>query len=182
MVASSGMRAMLLLGAVVAGSGTAWAQSSSQYDYSAQNDSSTVSEEWQADPADSQRGRFSSRAESEEDFSDVVASDERKEQAPSSRSTDAETEPSLRYEDSEAGKVTDACAVAARDEAERDGGYAEVRQMGEPRESRNGFIIDGDVDVRSGWRAQDGRLRHFSCTVANGRIEDIYFQRDRADR
>ena len=70
----------------------------------------------------------------------------------------------------------------ARDEAERDGGYAEVRQMETPRESRNGYSIDGDVETRSGWRAQDGRVRHFTCTVANGRVEDVFFQRERPAR
>lgn len=78
--------------------------------------------------------------------------------------------------------MTDSCAIAARDEAERDGGYAEVRQMEAPRESRGGYSIDGDVEARSGWRAQDGRLRHFTCRIANGKIQDIYFQRDRAAR
>ncbi|WP_156029022.1 hypothetical protein [Sphingobium sp. DC-2] len=78
--------------------------------------------------------------------------------------------------------MTDGCARAAREEAERNGDYAEVRQMEAPRENRNGFRIDGDVESRSHWRAQDGRLRHFTCTVANGRIEDVYFQRERAAR
>lgn len=82
----------------------------------------------------------------------------------------------------EESAMTDACAIAARDEAERDGGYAEVRQMEAPRESRGGFSIDGDVETRSGWRAQDGRIRHFTCTINNGRIQDIYFRRDRAAR
>ena len=58
----------------------------------------------------------------------------------------------------------------------------EVRQVQEPRETRNGYDVEGDVEVRSGWRAQDGRPRHFTCSVQNGRIADLYFGRDRAAR
>jgi len=119
----------------------------------------------------------------EDDFSDVVAADERRasplglppadEQDIGAGTTD---------EDEEAQAMTDDCARAAREEAEREGDYAEVRRMEAPRESRNGYSIDGDVESRSHWRAQDGRLRHFTCTIANGRIQGVYFPRERAAR
>ena len=43
-------------------------------------------------------------------------------------------------------------------------------------------LMEGDVEVRSGWRAQDGTSRHFTCTMRNGRIADVYFRTDRATR
>ena len=115
----------------------------------------------------------------EDDFSDVVAADERR-AAP--RADEQGIGSAMTAQDEEAEAMTDGCARAAREEAEREGDYAEVRQMEAPRESRNGYSIDGDVESRSHWRAQDGRLRHFTCTVANGRIQDVYFQRERAAR
>lgn len=119
----------------------------------------------------------------EDDFSDVVAADERR-SAPMAppRADEQDTGSATTAEDEEAEAMTDGCARAAREEAEREGDYAEVRQMEAPRESRNGYSIDGDVESRSHWRAQDGRLRHFTCTIANGRIQDVYFQRERAAR
>jgi hypothetical protein len=74
------------------------------------------------------------------------------------------------------------CALAAREEAERDGGYAEVRQVQEPRETRNGYDVEGDIEVRSGWRTQDGRSRHFTCSIQNGRIANVYVRREPAPR
>jgi len=123
------------------------------------------------------------QARADDDFSDVVAADQDHAGAASSgrdrRQDDlAEARPS----DQEREDAITYCALAARDEAERDGGYAEVRQVQEPRETRNGYDVEGDVEVRSGWRAQDGRSRHFTCSVQNGRIADLYFGRDRAAR
>lgn len=112
-------------------------------------------------------------AAAEEDFSDVVAADRPQEEE------QRQASPTL---DAEAEAAANSCAIAARDEAEREGGYAEVRQMEEPRETRDGYDIAGDVEVRTGWRAQDGRVRHFTCTAANGRITDVYFRRDGALR
>lgn len=114
----------------------------------------------------------------DDDFSDVAGAEQ------SGSSTQAE-----RYgrqddpapADQASDEAITNCALAARDEAERDGGYAEVRQVQEPRETRNGYDVEGDVDVRSGWRTQDGRERHFTCSVENGRITDVTFG-DRAAR
>ncbi|HKY82416.1 MAG TPA: hypothetical protein VJM09_13200 [Sphingobium sp.] len=130
------------------------------------------------------------QAQPEEDFSDVVAADDQRGAAEPNRAepnaaesrAEAAPAPSPAVEDEESEAMVNACALAARDEAERDGGYAEVRQMELPRESRNGFSIDGDVEARSSWRAQDGQMRHFTCTLANGRIQDVHFQRERAAR
>jgi len=123
------------------------------------------------------------QARADDDFSDVVAADQDRADAASpgrdGRQDDlAEARPS----DQEGEDAITYCALAARDEAERDGGFAEVRQVQEPRETRNGYDVEGDVEVRSGWRAQDGRPRHFTCSVQNGRIADLYFGQDRAAR
>lgn len=168
--------AVSVLGMTLLASGTAVAQNQPRYDYS--------------DPADDQDSTgsdYDNRANedqvsprAEDDFSDVAAADE--ERAGSARRDGRDGNAALNIDDEEVEAMTDGCARAAREEAERNGDYAEVRQMEAPRENRDGFRIDGDVESRSHWRAQDGRLRHFTCTVANGRIEDVYFQRERAAR
>ena len=180
-----------LLGAALALGGSAVAQTRLQAGYDAQQSDPAVryDEENLAGP-DEQDVDPPKRSRAEEDFSDVMGTDEpaqpaREEaRAPSAVPDEDDRAPDAvpSDEDREALAMSDACALAARDEAERDGGYAEVRQMESPRENRNGYLIEGDVEARSGWRAQDGRLRHFTCTVANGRVEDVYFQRERATR
>lgn len=120
----------------------------------------------------------------DEDFSDVVAADRQRADTPDAGSRqdgqDDRAPDTMAERDSDA--VVNSCALAAREEAEREGGYAEVRQMEEPRETRNGYDVDGDVETRSGWRAQDGALRHFTCSVQDGRVADVFFRRDRAVR
>lgn len=113
-----------------------------------------------------QSGRPADRAD--DDFSDVAAA------------AGAQGQRQAQADDPEADAVIDSCALAAREEAEREGGYAEVRQVETPRETRQGYSVDGDVEVRASWRAQDGQARHFTCTVENGRIADVYFHRDGA--
>ncbi|WP_022683288.1 hypothetical protein [Sphingobium bisphenolivorans] len=128
-------------------------------------------------------GRTTQR-QADDDFSDVVARDragtaaDRRDERAGSRDELAVGEAL----DSESEHAVNDCAVAARDEAEREGGYAEVRQVQAPRETRNGYDVEGDVEVRSGWRAQDERARHFTCSVQNGRVAEVYFHRARAAR
>lgn len=189
MMSRSAWRTGSLLGAAVLMSGTAVAQSGTRYGYPQSGarqsgsgayddeDLAPQQEDDQATPADQHR--------SDEDFSDVVAADRQREQGEERATPPEEGDDAARpraREDEESDRLTNACAIAARDEAEREGGYAEVRQMEAPRENRDGFSIDGDVESRSGWRAQDGRVRHFTCTVANGRVTDVYFRRDPAAR
>lgn len=112
----------------------------------------------------------------DDDFSDVVAADQ------DSAAADTPTDRYAGQDEQADDEAITNCALAARDEAERDGGYAEVRQVQQPREARSGYDVEGDVEVRSGWRAQDATSRHFTCTVRNGRIADVYFSRDRAAR
>lgn len=80
-------------------------------------------------------------------------------------------------------QMTDACAVAARDEAQgRDGGYAEVRHMDTPVATGSGYNIDGDVETRASWRASAGTTRRFTCAIQNGRVAEVYLARDVAAR
>lgn len=130
-------------------------------------------------PEQDDKAGSSGQARPDDDFSDVVGADRQREQTrrPAARTEDRDEAAAPGPEDEESDALTNDCAIAARNDAERDGGYAEVRQMEAPREIRNGFSIAGDVEIRSSWRAQDGRIRHFTCTVVNGRIEDVYFPR-----
>ncbi|WP_254911473.1 hypothetical protein VVT58_12065 [Sphingobium sp. SJ10-10] len=119
----------------------------------------------------------------DDDFSDVVAADQEPARSgPQSDRYGRQDDPAATPADQASEEAITHCALAARDEAERDGGYAEVRQVQEPRETRGGYDVEGDVEVRSGWRTQDGRSQHFTCSVQNGRIADVYFRRDRAAR
>ncbi|WP_420145994.1 hypothetical protein [Sphingobium sp.] len=79
--------------------------------------------------------------------------------------------------------MSDACAVAARDEAQgSQGGYAEVRHMETPIATANGYNIDGYVETRSSYRANDGVSRRFTCAMQNGRVAQVYISRDMATR
>lgn len=75
--------------------------------------------------------------------------------------------------------MTDACALAARDEAEQEhGGYAEVRHMETPIATADGYNIDGYVESRTSYRANDGASRRFTCAMKNGRVAQVYISRD----
>jgi len=79
--------------------------------------------------------------------------------------------------------MTDACAVAASDEAQaREGGYAEVRHMETPLATADGYNIDGYVETRTSYRAADGVSRRFTCAMKNGRVAEVYLSRDIAIR
>ena len=108
------------------------------------------------------------------------------EQAGSPSRNQAYARPGERAEDArvdrEREEAITECAVAARDEAERDGGFAEVRQVQEPVETRGRYQVEGDIDARSSWRSEDGRTLHFTCSVQNGRIANLQFPRNPAAR
>lgn len=82
--------------------------------------------------------------------------------------------PDLASEDS----AVDACAVAARDRAAEQGGYAEVREIGSPQAADGGFNIDGRVERRASYRDTGGETRRFTCSVKNGRVAEVYLSRD----
>ncbi|HKT76864.1 MAG TPA: hypothetical protein VJQ78_09025 [Sphingobium sp.] len=177
-----------LLGVAMLMSGGAVAQTQPRYDYpqagGRQDQGDAYQDEDLTPPDQNDEAAAPRQSRPDEDFSDVVAADRQREQATRGTAPAEERDESAtpRADDEEGDALTNDCAIAARNEAEREGGYAEVRQMEAPRENRNGFSIEGDVESRSSWRAQDGRTRHFTCTVVNGRVEDVYFRGDRAAR
>lgn len=123
--------------------------------------------------------RPSAQRRADDDFSDVTGqpyeqaqTDDRTER--DNRSYAGATDTRADQEREEA--ITE-CAVAAREEAERDGGFAEVRQVQEPQESRAGYEVQGDIDARSGWRSNDGKTLHFTCSIENGRITRLNIPR-----
>ncbi len=77
------------------------------------------------------------------------------------------------YADEDA--AVDACAIAARDEATRNGSFAEVRDITSSRPFGNGWDVTGVVSERVGYRGADSRLRSFRCIWDNGRVEGVNF-------
>ncbi|MFD2430092.1 hypothetical protein ACFSUK_22255 [Sphingobium scionense] len=74
--------------------------------------------------------------------------------------------------------MTDACALAARDEAQGQAGYAEIRHIDEPRATAGGYNIDGEVETRASYRATEGTTRRFTCAMKDGRVAEVYLSRD----
>ena len=75
-------------------------------------------------------------------------------------------------------RAVDACAVAAREEATRSGGYAEVRRIGPPQAVQGGYNIDGEVERRGSYRDSAGETRRFTCTVQGDQVATVYLSRD----
>lgn len=79
--------------------------------------------------------------------------------------------------------MADSCARAAREEAQADGGYAEVRRMDAAKPVAGGsYNIDGEVETRDSYRAATGTTRRFTCTMTDGRVAQVYLSRDVATR
>lgn len=75
-------------------------------------------------------------------------------------------------------RAVDACAIAARAEATRGGGYAEVRRIGTPQAVQGGYNIDGEVERRASYRDSAGETRQFTCSVQGDRVAQVYMSRD----
>ncbi|HTH28574.1 MAG TPA: hypothetical protein VL918_08915 [Sphingobium sp.] len=74
--------------------------------------------------------------------------------------------------------AVDDCAIAAREEASRDGHYAEVRDITGARPTGDGgWEVDGTLDQRQGYRGQS-RMRSFTCTWRDGQVADVVLERD----
>ncbi|MCW2363894.1 MULTISPECIES: hypothetical protein [Sphingobium] len=71
--------------------------------------------------------------------------------------------------------AVDACAIAARDQASRDGNYAEVRDITGARPFGSGWDVTGTLSMRSNFRAGEGRLRSFRCIWDDGRVDCVTF-------
>ena len=85
-----------------------------------------------------------------------------------------------RYDDGRAGyagedEAVDACAVAAREEASRAGGFADIRGITGARAYGNGWDVTGTVDQRSSYSATSSRQRSFRCIYENGQVSGVTF-------
>ncbi|MGD9810454.1 MAG: hypothetical protein AB7U35_03855 [Sphingobium sp.] len=78
------------------------------------------------------------------------------------------------YSASGEDEAVNACATAARDEAERNGGYAEILEVERPS-SRGGdnWHVQGTLEQRRNYQDKRGMQKNFSCTVENGRIARV---------
>ncbi|MCI4591134.1 hypothetical protein MOK15_13665 [Sphingobium sp. BYY-5] len=82
-------------------------------------------------------------------------------------------------DDAQNDTMTNACAVAIRDQAQREDGYAEIRQMGIPTATEGGgYNIDGEVETRASYRATNSDTRRFTCAMKDGRVAEAYLSRD----
>lgn len=128
--------------------------------------------------------RPSAQPRANDDFSDVTGEsyEQARTGAGTARDDQRYTDADDARADQEREEAITECAVAAREEAERDGGFAEVRQVQEPRDSRNGYEVEGDIDARSTWRSNDGKTLHFTCSVENGRIARLNIPRSGSSR
>lgn len=76
-----------------------------------------------------------------------------------------------------ADTAVDACAVAARDEASRSSGFAEVRDITDAQPYGGGWNVTGTLDQRSSYSAGDSSRRSFRCIWENGRVSGVTFGR-----
>lgn len=72
-------------------------------------------------------------------------------------------------------EAVDACAVAARDEASRGGGFADIRDITGVRPFGNGWDVTGTVSQRAGYSASSSRQRSFRCIYEGGRVSGLTF-------
>ncbi|MBT2186729.1 hypothetical protein [Sphingobium nicotianae] len=85
-----------------------------------------------------------------------------------------------RYDDGRAGyasedEAVDACAVAAREEASRAGGFADIRRITGAQAHGNGWDVTGTIDQRTSYRATESRQRSFRCLYENGQVSGVSF-------
>lgn len=69
--------------------------------------------------------------------------------------------------------AVDACVLAARDSASRNGSYAEVRGVTSANPRGGGWDVIGQVDQRSSYRANDGWSRSFRCSWQDGQVNGL---------
>lgn len=77
--------------------------------------------------------------------------------------------------------AANACADAARDEAEADNrGYAQILSVdpAQPYGSADGWSVNGRVEQRASAQDRAGVIRRFSCEIEGGRVAHVYLSRD----
>lgn len=71
-------------------------------------------------------------------------------------------------------RAVDACVLAARSEASRNGDYAEIRGVtGVSARGNGGWDISGNVEQRSSYSATDGWQRSFRCSWQDGQVSAV---------
>ncbi len=83
-----------------------------------------------------------------------------------------------RYDESRADAsgqdvAVNACVLAARDEAGREGDYAEVRGVTGISPLGSGWDVSGRVEQRATFSASEGWQRNFRCAWQNGRVSAV---------
>jgi hypothetical protein len=71
--------------------------------------------------------------------------------------------------------AVDACAVAARDEAARSGGFADIGEITGVHPDGGGYDVTGTIDQRSSYSARDSWQRSFRCTYESGHVNAVMF-------
>lgn len=74
-------------------------------------------------------------------------------------------------------RAVDDCALAAREEAERQARHADIASIGEVRSAPDGWNVDGTVELRENYR-DAAEVRRFSCDWRGGRVANVYLSRD----
>ena len=178
-----------MLSAALLAQGTAMAQTAPRggYSYPEAGDRQPQDDRYADDDlagGEEQDTKPSAQPRANDDFSDVTGEpyEQARTDAGTARDDRRYTNADDARADQEREEAITECAVAAREEAERDGGFAEVRQVQEPRDSRNGYEVEGDIDARSTWRSNDGKTLHFTCSVENGRIARLNIPRSGPSR
>ncbi len=69
--------------------------------------------------------------------------------------------------------AVDACAAAARDQAGRNGDYAEIRGVNDASPKGSGWDVTGQLDQRSSYSAKDGWSRNFRCSWQDGQVTGL---------
>lgn len=69
-------------------------------------------------------------------------------------------------------QAVDACAVAAEDQGREQAGNARVVDINEVNRDSRGWVVEGTVALRSGWRDQ-AREERFRCAVTFEGLRDV---------
>jgi hypothetical protein len=91
------------------------------------------------------------------------------------RAADGRSYDNSRADHADVDMAVDACAVAARDEASRSGGFAEVRGITDTQPYGGGWNVTGTLDQRSSYSAGDSSQRSFRCIWENGQVSGVTF-------
>ena len=69
--------------------------------------------------------------------------------------------------------AVNACVAAARDQAGRNGDYAEIRGVDRAAPHGSGYDVTGQLEQRSSYRSNDGWSRSFRCSWQDGQVNGL---------